>query len=79
MQLHDHVEHAIRRWHEFEVAQGTGPVIDYDCAPPNEQIDAYPDRFTALDGLAELRDQADDGTALAAQLDARCARYSMER
>ncbi|MGH9298823.1 MAG: hypothetical protein ACRDZT_02790 [Acidimicrobiales bacterium] len=70
MQLRDHVEHAIRRWHALEEASGAAPVIDYDCAPPNEPIDAYPDRFTALDELVQLRRQADDHTTLAAQLDA---------
>ncbi|MCA1675193.1 MAG: hypothetical protein LC799_24370 [Actinobacteria bacterium] len=70
MQLRDHVEHAIRRWHVFEEAQGGDPVIDYDCAPPTKPVDPYPDRFTALDGLVELRNQVDDDTALAAQLDA---------
>lgn len=70
MQLRDHVEHAVRRWHAFEEAQGADPVIDYDCAPPNQPVDPYPDRFTALDGLVELRNQADDDTALADQLDA---------
>ncbi len=70
MQLRDQVEHAIRRWHAFEEARGADPVIDYDCAPPNKRVDAYPDRFTALDGLVELRNQADDDTVLAAQLDA---------
>ncbi|MGH3851841.1 MAG: hypothetical protein ACRDRT_19525, partial [Pseudonocardiaceae bacterium] len=62
MQLSDHVEHAIRRWHALEEASGAAPVIDYDCAPPNEPIDAYPDRFTALDELVQLRRQADDHT-----------------
>ena len=70
MRLRDRVEHAIRRWHAFEEAQGADPVIDYDCAPPNQPVDSYPNRFTALDELVELRNQADDDTALAAQLDA---------
>jgi len=73
MQLRDHVETAIRRWHAFEENQGADPVIDYDCAPPDKPVDPYPDRFTALDQLVELRNHANDGTAIAAQLDAHTA------
>lgn len=51
----DRAEHAIRRFHALEVANGGDPVIDYDCAPTSEQIEPYRDRFEALadlDGLA---------------------------
>lgn len=70
MQLRDQVEHTIRRWHALEEASGGAPVIDYDCAPPSNPIEAYPDRFAALDELVQLRHQADDDTAIAAQLEA---------
>ncbi|MCA1708959.1 MAG: hypothetical protein LC808_39060, partial [Actinobacteria bacterium] len=70
MQLRDQAEHAIRRWHALEETSGAAPVIDYDCAPPNEPIEPYPDRFAVLDELVRLRHQADEGSALAAQLDA---------
>ncbi len=70
MQLRDQVEHAIRRWHALEEASGAATVIDYDCAPPNEPIEPYPDRFAALEELVRLRHQADEGSTLATQLDA---------
>lgn len=73
MQLRDQAEHAIRRWHALEEGAGASPVIDYDCAPPTEQIEPYPDRFAALDELTGLRHEADDDSAIAVQLDAHAA------
>jgi hypothetical protein len=70
MQLRDYVEHAIRRWHALETFRGADPIIDYDCAPPNEPVDPYSDRFAALDSLLQLRDQADGDSTLTTQLDA---------
>jgi hypothetical protein len=60
-------------WHALESASGADPVIDYDCAPPNQPAVAHPDRFAALDELVRLRGQADEDTALAAQLDVHTA------
>lgn len=70
MQLRDQVEHAVRRWHVLEQAQGAERIIDYDCAPPSEHIDAYPDRFTVLEELVRLRRRASGDTVLVANLDA---------
>lgn len=61
MELRDRAEHAIRRFHALEVANGGDPVIDYDCAPSTEHIEPYPDRFNALDELTALKEEASDG------------------
>jgi hypothetical protein len=61
VELRDRAEHAIRRFHALEVANGGDPVIDYDCAPTTEHIEPYPDRFTALDELTALKAEAGDG------------------
>lgn len=61
MELRDRAEHAIRRFHALELANGGEPVIDYDCAPTTEHIEPYPDRFTALDELTALNAEAGEG------------------
>jgi hypothetical protein len=38
VELRDRAEHAIRRFHALELANGGDPVIDYDCAPTTEHI-----------------------------------------
>lgn len=61
MELRDRAEHAIRRFHALELANGGDPVIDYDCAPTTEHIEPYPDRFTALDDLTALQQETEGG------------------
>jgi hypothetical protein len=57
----DRCEFAIRRLHALEVDNGSGPVIDYDCAPMRESPPPpYPSRLAAFDDLGELLTSAPD-------------------
>jgi hypothetical protein len=48
MELRDRAEDAIRRFHALGARLGGDPIIDYDCAPPAGDAEAYPHRLTAL-------------------------------
>lgn len=41
----------------LELSLGSDPVIDYDCAPTDYDIEPYADRITALGGLVALKRQ----------------------
>lgn len=59
MQLRDAIEEAIRRWDALERSRGEAPVIDFDCAPPDDKPHPFDNRFAALDELERLRTEAD--------------------
>ena len=74
MHLRNAVEDAVRRWDALERSHGEAPVIDFDCAPPENRPRPFENRFTALDELSRLRsDTNKQHPALKAQLDAHIA------
>lgn len=73
-ELRDRVEAAIRGWHAYEQAKGTGlDIIDFDCLPAGADkpdVPDYANRIAVLYDLVALRGEAEGAPHLVERLDA---------
>ena len=59
MTLRDKIETTLRSWNAHEIDRGAPPVVDYDCAPPQEPATPATSRLAVRAQLSDLLSQAE--------------------
>ncbi|PZS30820.1 MAG: hypothetical protein DLM59_10840 [Pseudonocardiales bacterium] len=75
MVLRDEIETVLRGWNKYEESRSGPPIIDFDCHPVDEKIDAAGSRLAVLNQLERLLKQAElaNDSRLAARIGAHLA------